>query len=132
MDLNDYKEDQEKKESGSPCYYGEAYFNVKRSNTPEYQLQIEELRNNLYGFAPKDIDANLIVGHWLAEFGVTGWDGVFIGDVKLDFSRQNARKVFLNPDYFLSLNLLLMQHAGDYSKYLYDEVNKDIKQVKKS
>ena len=128
-----YKEDREKQEGGSPCYYGEAYFNVKRANTPDYQREIEEIKNNLYGFAPKAVDSNKILAYWLAEYGVTGWDGILDEEEKeLEFSRENARGIFLNPDFFLSLNLLLIQHAGDYSKYLYDAAELDIEEIKKS
>lgn len=133
MKISMYKEDKEKQEQGSPCYYGDAYFNVKRANTPEYQVQIEEIKNNLYGFAPKEVDNNKIVAYWLAEYGVTGWDGVLDEeDKELIFSRENARGVFLNPAFHLSLNLLLLQHAGNYNNYLFDAVNADIEQIKKN
>lgn len=133
MNLSLYKEDKEKQEGGSPCYYGDSFFNVQRANTPAYQVQVEEIRNNLYGFAPKEIDSNKIIAYWLAEYGITGWDGIFDeAGVELEFSRENARKVFLNPELFLSLNLLLIQHASDYTKYLHDAVEADIEEIKKN
>ena len=133
MNLADYKESQEKQEKGSPCYLGDGSFDVKRIHTPEYNKQIEEIKLELYGFAPKEIDNNLILAHWLCEHGVTGWDGVFGDeDEELDYSKPNARKVFLNPSMFLSLNALLISHSSDYANYLYDLVEKDIEAVKKN
>ena len=133
MKLSNYKESQGKKESGSPCYIEEAHFDVKRINTPEYHKQIEDITKREYGFAPKDVDHNLVFATWLCEHGVTGWDGV-IGDnnEELAYSKRTARKVFLNPDYFMSLNAVLFNHAGNYNNYLHDEVTEDIETIKKS
>lgn len=133
MNLSNYKESKEKKESGSPCYVEDAHFDVKRINTAEYHKQIEEITKREYGFAPKEVDNNLILATWLCEHGVTGWDGV-IGDDDQDlkYSKRTARKVFLNPDYFMSLNALLLHHAGNYNNYLYDEIVEDIENIKKN
>ena len=133
MRLDQFKESNEKQESGSPCYLGDGNFNVKRLHTPEYNKQIDAIKKNEYGFAPKDIDNNLVLATWLAEYGVTGWDGILNGDDKpLKFTRKNARKVFLNPEYFLSLNAILIQHASDYNNYLHDELIEDVEAVKKN
>ena len=132
MQLNDYREDAAKQEKGSPCYLGEGYFNVQRIHTPEYNKQIEEIKAELYGFAPKDRDNERSVAHWLCEFGVTSWGDIFDGDDPLDYSKRNARKVFLNPEYRKSLNSLLIQHASDYNNYLHDKLEKDIEAVKKN
>ena len=133
MRLDLFKESKDKQESGSPCYLDDGYFNVLRLHTPEYNKQIEDIKKLEYGFAPKDIDTNLVIATWLAEYGVTGWDGVLDeDDNELRFTRKNARKVFLNPAYYLSLNALLIQHASDYANYLFDDVNEDIESVKKS
>lgn len=133
MNLNDYLEDPSKQEQGSPCYLGDGAFYVKRIHTPEYNKQIEEIKNALYGFTSKEMDQNLIIAHWLSNYGVTKWEGVNNpDDSELDFSRANARKVFLNPGQFMSLNALLITHASNYANYLMDEVEEDIKQVKKS
>jgi hypothetical protein len=133
MNLSDYKESKAKQESGSPCYIGDggSYFDVKRIHTPEYTKQIEDIKKQEYGFAPKEIDNNLILATWLCEYGVTGWEGVIDGE-EITYSKRNARKIFLNPDYFMSLNALLIQHASDYNNYLYDEVIEDIETIKKS
>ena len=133
MRLSNYKESSRKQEAGSPCYVEEAHFDVKRIGTPEYSKQIDEITKKEYGFAPKDVDNNLIIAVWLCEYGVTGWDGVIGEDDKeLAYNKRNARKVFMNPDYFMSLNLLLIQHAGNYNNYLYDDLLVDIENVKKS
>jgi hypothetical protein len=138
MNISDFRESQDKKELGSPCYIGDegSFFNVKRIHTPEYNKQIEEIKVELYGFAPKpsDVDNNLILATWLCEFGVTGWVGVDDGenDCELRYNKVNARKVLLNPEYFLSLNPLLIQHAGNYNNYLHDVTQKDIEAIKKS
>lgn len=136
MNLIDYRESVEKQEKGSPCYIGDggSYFNVKRIHTPDYYLQIEEIKVELYGFAPnpKEVDNNKVIATWLVEHGVTGWSGVEGDEGELKYSKKNARKVLLNPDYFLSLNALLIQHASDYNNFLHDEIKKDIEQAKKS
>ncbi len=134
MNLSDYKESKKKQEKGSPCYIGDggSCFDVKRIHTPEYYKQIEDIKINLYGFAPKEIDNNLVLATWLVEHGVTGWSGIEGDNGNLRYSKSNVRKVFLNPDYFLSLNALLIQHASDYNNYLHDEIEKDIEQAKKN
>lgn len=134
MNLKDYEENIVKQEKGSPCYIddGGSYFDVKRMHTPLYYKQIEDIKVRLYGFAPQEIDNGLILAHWLSDHGVTGWGGVFDGDDELTYTEDRARKVFLNPSYFLSLNALLVLHGGNYNNYLSDEVEKDIEQAKKS
>ena len=134
MKLSLYKEDVSKRESGSPCYLGDGYFNVMRINTPDYYKQIEDIKKRLYGFSPKDMDSNEIIGTWLSEHGVTGWDGIIDGDddKELPYSKKSARKIFLNPAYFLSLNALLIQHASDYNNYLFDAIETDINAAKKN
>lgn len=132
MQLLDFAENPDKQEQGSPLYLDDGFICVKRIHTVEYNKQRESIRNSIYGFSPNDIDENLITGHWLAEHGVTGWDGILDGDKELKFSRENARAVFLNPNYKLSLNALLINHAANYANYLFDEVKEDIEAVKKS
>lgn len=133
MRLYDYCESQDKQEKGSSCYLGDAVFYVKRINTPDFHKEIEQIKKELYGFAPKEIDNNLVYANWLVEYGVTGWEGVLNTDDNiLRYSHKNASKVFLNPEYYLSLNMLLINHAGDYSNYLHDEVEQDIENIKKS
>jgi len=132
MKLELYAEDLDKHSGGSPCYLEGACFYVQRAGTKDFNKQIEEIKKELYGFAPKDIDNDKITAFWLAEYGVTGWEGVENEDSELEFSRENARAVFLNPAYYRSLNAYLINHAADYSKYLFDEVSEDIEATKKN
>ena len=134
MKLSNFEEDLEKQEKGSPYYMGiDAAFYVKRFGTNSSNKEIELIKKNLYGFSPKDMDMGLILGTWLAEYGVTNWENILgDDDVKLDFSTATSRKVFLNPSYFNSLNSQLIQHATDYSNYLKDEIQEDIEQAKKN
>lgn len=150
MKLSQYKEDLEKQEKGSPCYLYDGHFDVRRSGTPSFNKEVQEIKSRLYDFAARDIDMNLIMAHWLAEFGVTGWGGVLdegdrveykkngklirtveIRRGELEYSKKNARAIFLNPAFYNSLNLLLLQHAADYNNYLHDELEKDLEAIKK-
>ena len=135
MDLSEYKEDLEKQEKGSPCYLRDsspAYFDVKRINTAEYIKEIESIKKQLYGFDLSKMDSNLIMAWWLSECGCTGWSEVFSNGKLLDYSKANARSIFHNPAFYLSLNALLVQHAGNYNNYLHDEAEEDISEIKKS
>lgn len=132
MNLDLLAECQEKQEKGSPCYLDDGIFFVKRINTREYHKQREQIKNREYGFSSPDVDENLITAMWLSEFGVTGWEVISEGDEQLEFNRANAASVFLNPRYRLSLNVLLINHAGNYANYLLEDVKEDIEQVKKS
>ncbi len=133
MRLLDYKEDLVKHESGSPYYLGDGCFYVKRFGTVDSSKQIEEIKLELYGFSPKEIDNNLVLAHWLCEYGVTGWDDILNeDDEQLPYSKSNARRVFLNPAFFLGINSLLIDHACSYKNYLYDEVEEDIEAIKKN
>jgi hypothetical protein len=133
MRLSDYKEDTTKQEGGSHCYIGEGFFLVRRFGTAETNKQVEDIKRELYGFAPKDIDTNLVLAHWLCEHGVAGWDGILDEEENaLEYSQQNARRVLMNPECYLSLNTLLINHANSYSNYLYDEMIEDVETVKKN
>lgn len=133
MRLLDYKEDLEKNESGSPFYLGDGCFYIKRFGTDDSSKQIDEIRLELYGFAPKKINENEVIAHWICEYGVTGWSGILDEDEnELSYSKRNARKIFLNPSYYNGLNSLILSHAVNYKNYLYDEVTKDIESIKKN
>lgn len=132
MNLSNYEEDSSKQEKGSPCHIEDGSFDVKRFNTVESNMQIEDIKKREYGFAPKEIDHNKVIAIWLTEHGVTGWDGVFDDEKEIKYSKSTARQIFLNPAYFLSLNLLLLQHASDYSNYLHDAIEEDVEAIKKS
>lgn len=132
MNISNYEEDLMKCESGSPCHIDDGSFDVKRFNTPSSNIEIEDIKKREYGFAPKDINHNKVIAIWLCEYGVTGWDGVFDDEKELPYSKQTARQIFLNPAYYLSLNLLLLQHASDYNNYLHDAIEEDVIAIKKN
>lgn len=132
MLLSDYKEDLSKQESGSYCYLGDGHFLVKRFGTSQSTKELEEIKRELYGFSVKETDTNKVIATWLCEYGVTGWEGVLDEDEnELKYSKQNARRIFLNPSYFNGLNSLLINHANMYTNYLYDEMTEDVDNVKK-
>lgn len=134
MNLSEFKEDLEKQESGSPYYLGDdGVIYVKRVGTNQYNIEIEEIKRNIYGFIQKDLNIGLVLGTWLAEHGVTDWENILDeDDNSLDFSRSNARNVFLNPSFFNSLNAQLIAHGSSYANYLFDEIIEDVEQIKKS
>lgn len=133
MNLSEYREDVEKQESGTPYYIGDGAIYVKRVGTSQYNKDIEEIKRHIYGFDLKDLDIGLVLGHWLAEYGVTGWENILDeNDVDLEFSRINTRKVFLNPSFFNSLNAQLVAHGSNYANYLFDEIVEDVEQIKKN
>ncbi len=134
MLLSEFREDSDKQAKGSPCYIEEGCFYVCRVGGRDYTKQIEQIKLDLYGFAPKDMDESLIMAHWLAEYGVTGWENIFDGDLDspVEYSKQAARRIFTDSRYFKSLNVLLINHGTNYANYLYDEVEKDVDAVKKN
>jgi len=120
MNINEYREDLNKQEKGSPCYFSDSensgYIDVRRVGTPQYKKEVELIKKSIYTFNELDMDADLILANWLVEYGVTGWAGVLDEDKELKYSKQTARKIFLNPEYFRTLNQLLIQHGQEYQK----------------
>lgn len=136
MNINEYREDLNKHEKGSPFYFSDdeksSYIDVRRVGTPQYKKEIEEIKKSIYTFNELDMDTDLILANWLVEYGVTGWGGVFDGDTELKYSKQTSRKIFLNPEYFRTVNALLIQHGTDYQNYLHDAANDDVEAIKKN
>lgn len=134
MDLNDFREDPEKQNGGAPIYIGDATFFGKRCGTPESTKAFRDLRMELFGPLHKyqDGDEQLLIAHWLYEFGITKWEGVFLGEKELEFSKSNARKVFLNPEYRLSLNIEIYDKLNRFENFLYDQIEGDTETLKKS
>ena len=127
MKLSDYQESKELQQSGAPIAVGDSVFYVRRLGTKESQEALKNIRQQLYGPFHKmaDVDNNRLYGHWLTEYGVTGWTGVDDQDGQLEYSKGAARNVFTNPDYFLSLNDLLISAALRFENYLHDEAQAD-------
>ena len=127
MKLSDYQESKELQQSGAPIAVGDSVFYVRRLGTKESQEALKNIRQQLYGPFHKmaDVDNNRLYGHWLTEYGVTGWAGVDDQDGVLEYSKEAARNIFTNPDYFLSLNDLLISAALRFENYLHDEAQAD-------
>lgn len=107
-------------------------------------------------------DENLLISEWLIEYGVVNWDGVLqesagedqefkwyeffqqfrnlLGRQKIDkpdvselkYSKHAARNVFSNPEYFMSLNSLILSGAMNFENYLYDDAAEDLEAIKKN
>ena len=127
MNLSDYQESKELQQAGAPIAVGDSVFYVRRLGTKESQEALKNIRQQLYGPFHKmaDTDNNRLYGHWLTEYGVTGWTGVDDQDGALEYSKEAARNIFTNPDYFLSLNDLLISAALRFENYLHDEAQAD-------
>ena len=135
MNLNDYREDLKLQDKGAPVYVGDAIFYVKRIGTPAAQAFIKELKLSLWGpFSNHaEQDANELLAHWLVEYGVTGWDNVQDeSGADLPYTQLAARKVFLNKEYWLSLNAILTNAASTFEHYLHEQAEVDAEAVKKS
>lgn len=136
MSLSEYREDGEKQRSGSPIYLSDMTFFVKRFGTPESQEQIKNIRREMFGpfHKSQEGDENLVLAEWLV-WAVTGWENVVedTGDEvkELKYSKKVARKLFTDPEYFLSLNAELVASAMRFEHYLYDESREDEQALKK-
>lgn len=139
MRLSDYAEDLSKHGEGSPIYikssHGDITFYVTRFGGGECDKNIKNIKQSLFGPFHKlsDVDVNLVYAHWLVEFGVTKWENLIDDDTKkqVKYSKQKARDLFLNEEYFLSLNHKLIAAAMDFENYLYDQAEEVIDNVKK-
>ena len=134
MKLSDYKESTTLQNQGAPVAIGDATFYVKRIGTPESGAFIKKLKAELFGPFHKyqDGDDNLLMAHLLTEYLVTNWDGVLTESGEpLPYSQAEARKVFLNKEYWLSLNLILINAANTFENYLYEQSDEDVEALKK-
>lgn len=134
--FSEFRECAEKQEAGSPCYLknGSTIF-VKRAETPNSKKEFKEIREQIYGLFPDEklIDSDKVWAHWLSEYGVVGWEKLNDDDGNpVEFTRENARAVFLETENWLSLNRLLQYHAVNYENYLKDAAEGDLEAIKKS
>lgn len=135
MLLSSFAEDPEKQQNGTPIYVGDATFFCRRYGTPESKRALKELRDRLFGPLHKwtEQDDDLLMGHWLTEYGVVGWENVFTEEAKqLKYSKKDARNIFTNPEYFLSLNTILLRDISNFENFLYDAAEEDIEALKKN
>ncbi len=140
--LNDlrtfYLEDSQKQEQGAAFYpfkdhvnsdYRDSGFYVRRYGTTEAIKETKEIRDHIYGFAPKTVDHNKIFAHWLVDKGVTGWFGC---DDQGELTRTKKVELFLDEGMYISLNDKMAIFATSYKNYLHDSVEGDIENVKKN
>lgn len=165
MLLSAFRENLIKQSEGVPIFVGDAIFYIRRWGTPESQDFVKELRKKLFGPIHQDAtgDEYLLIGHWLAEYGCVGWQGVlketasedvqfewyeifekfrhaFLKKENVDYpktehlpySKSAARNIFTNPEYFASLNNILLSSAMNFENYLYDDAVKDLEAIKKN
>jgi len=127
MKLSEVRESKELQQRGAPIVVGDAVFYVRRLGTKESQQALKDIRQQLYGPFHKmsEVDNNRLYGHWLTEYGVTGWQGLEDQDGALEYSKDTARNIFTNPEYFLSLNDILVSAALRFENYLHDEAQTD-------
>lgn len=134
MNLSDYRESLSLHEKGAPIAVGSATFYVRRLGTSKANKKIKELKLALWGpfSAHDEQDANELFAHLLTEWLVTGWEGVSGEDNEpLAYSQASARKVFLNPEYWLSLNTILINAANYYENFLHEQAEEDTEALKK-
>lgn len=133
MDLSLFRESLEKQRDGAPIYVGDSTFYVKRLGTPESQKIIREIRRRLFSpfHKAQDGDENLVFAEWLSEYGVTDWENVTDGDGEIKYSKPVARNIFTNPEYYQSLNLVLINAATNFENYLHEQAEEDLEELKK-
>lgn len=135
--LKDLEYFAETKDCATYCVGGESdlKIHIARFGNHESRKQLEDIKRKLYGFSyrDEDIDSDLVLAHWLAEYGVKGWDNA--KDEKTNetvaFTRQAARQVFLRKEIFLSLNRALIAFASSYESYVQTGLYEDLEQLKK-
>jgi len=134
--LNRYREDEEKQQNGSPWYSGDTTIFCRRSGTPEAKRVMKELRDQLFGPLHKWTaqDDSALLGHFLVEYGVCGWENVRETEKgeAIPYSKNAARMIFLNPEYFLSLNVELFAFMSNFENYLFDAAEEEIEALKKN
>ncbi len=69
----------------------------------------------------------------MCEYLVCGWEGVINDETgeELKFSLENAKSVFMNPEFFGSLNTAIVLFASNYENYLKANLEEDIDTIKK-
>ncbi len=133
MDLQCFRESLDKQKDGVPIYIGDSTFICRRYGTDESNKILKELTRLLYGPFHKttQADADELFAHWLVEYGIVSWENVTDGEVIVEFNQNNARKIFLNPEMYMSLNRILYGDVNNFENYLYDETKEDIEDIKK-
>lgn len=134
MKLSEYQESLKLQKDGAPIAIGSATFYIRRSGTKESKKLVRDLQMQIFGpfHRMQEEDDLLLRAHWLVEYGCASWQGLFNeDDSELPYSQEAARKVFLNPEYHLSLNAVLWMAAHNFENYLHDQAEEDLEQIKK-
>lgn len=134
MTLGLFREDADLWERGAPIKAGDTTFYVRRSGTEEFYVKRREIISKLFGLymQPKQEDEIKINAHMLAEYLVTGWDDAFDEDGELvDYSIAQARALFLDDEFKLSLNAILINASWDFGNYLKLRSDEDLAELKK-
>lgn len=134
MKLSEYQESLTLQKDGAPIAIGLATFYIRRVGTKESKKMIRDLQLQVFGpfHRMQEEDDILLRAHWLVEYGCASWQGLLNeDDSPLSYSQEAARKVFLNPEYYLSLNQILWLAAHNFENYLHDQAEEDLEQIKK-
>ena len=136
MPLGVYRESLELQESGAPFETEAGTFIVRRSGTEEYWKKRREIVARLYGvyLQPKPEQESVILANMLAEYTVAGWSGVYSDDGEgdeIEYSMSAAREIFLNKEYFLSLNRAIEDFSWNFTGYLHLKAEEDLESLKK-
>lgn len=137
MNLGNYREDLKAQMQGTPCEIDGAVFNVRRANTPEYNKAFVEIKRALFGvwYSESSLTDDQVLeatGHLLAEYLVTGWYGLFDENgVEVKHSQKAARDIFTDPEFYQTINLLIVNHSSRYDNYLKKKLEEDIDSAKK-
>lgn len=129
----------EKQRDGTPVYVaspnGDITFYIRRWGTKESEAIVKDLRRSLFGpiHRHSDDDISEIYAHWLVEYGVAKWEGLTNDETAkpVEYSKDNARSLFLDKRYWLSLNQKLINDALNFEQYLIDEVEEATDAIKK-
>lgn len=123
-------------QKGAPFVTEGGTFYVRRSGTDEFFKFRREIAARLFGvyLQPKPECETKILAHMLSEYLVTGWDDVYDDDGQgelVPYSIENARYVFLDKRYFLSLNSLINEFSWNFTNYLHLQAEEDLEALKK-
>jgi len=132
VNLANLREDTEKQTKGTPIHIGDATWFGKRYGTPECNAKIKEITLALYGPFHKwsEESSNVVHAHLLAEYLIVGWEGVVFEDGEpVPYSKSNARRIFLDPEFHLSLNLMLINDLDKFENFLYDAAEEDLAEI---
>lgn len=135
MRFSAFKENVQKQRDGAAIPIGMAVFYCKRWGTRESDAFMVKLRRELYGpfVANSEEYFPELLGYWFAEYAITGWKNVFEEEKEtlLNYSKDNARSIFLDESYWLSLNMELFKQCQNYENYLDEIVQEDSEEIKK-